>query len=100
CDLFLSFDVLEHSSDPLAFIREAARLLRPGGVAIIQTVIDRYGVVPPFQDRFADAFDDIEHLFIFTDKAILQLAKGAGLQVVSMHERVWVMGELFVLRKD
>src|SRR5258708_2749754 len=48
CNLFLAFDVLEHSADPLAFMVEARRLLRTGGIAIVQTPIDRYSGDPPF----------------------------------------------------
>lgn len=100
CDLFLSFDVLEHSPDPEAFVREAARLLRSGGVAIIQTAVDRYDNVPPFGRRFKDAFDGIEHLFIFTDKAILELARRAQLRAISLSERIWLMGEICILGKE
>lgn len=99
CDLFCSFDTLEHSPDPEEFVREAARLLRPGGVAIIQTAIDRYGTTPIFGDRFADMFDDVEHLFLFTDEAMRMLADRARLEVVSLDERIWIAGEVAVYRK-
>jgi SAM-dependent methyltransferase len=98
CDLFLSFDTLEHSPSPDAFIREVARLLVPNGVAIIQTAIERYAYTPPFGERF-DIFDDLEHLFLFTDEAITRLATEAGLDVVTLEERVWLGGEIAVLRK-
>lgn len=100
CNLFIACDVLEHVNNPEAFICEAARLLKPGGIAIIQTAIDRYDYVPPFGERFRDAFDDIEHLFIFTDKALLELARRSGLKVVTLSERIWLMGEICVLQKN
>jgi SAM-dependent methyltransferase len=98
CDLFLSFDVIEHSPCPDEFLREAARLLRPGGAAVIQTAIERYNFTPPFGERF-DMFDDVEHLFLFTDLAMGKLAEAAGLQVVSLQERLWLAGEVAVFRK-
>ncbi len=98
CDLFLAFDVLEHSPCPDEFMREAARLLRPGGVAIIQTAVDRYDFRPPFGDRF-DIFDDLEHLFLFTDLSLEQLADQAGLRVRSLRERIWLAGEIAVFEK-
>ena len=98
CDLFLAFDVLEHSPYPDQFLREAARLLHPGGVAIIQTAVDRYDFVPPFGERF-DMFDDLEHLFLFTNRGIEVLADRAGLRVVTLDERIWLAGEIAVLTK-
>src|SRR5262245_33638315 len=55
CDLFLAFDVFEHSPCPVLFLQEVARCLVPGGVAILQTAIDRYNFEIPFGDR-ADLF--------------------------------------------
>lgn len=98
CHLFLAFDVLEHSPDPEDFLREAARCLLPEGLAIIQTAIDRYDYEPPFGKRF-DMFDDIEHLFLFTDKAMEALAQKVGLEIVSLKERLWLAGEICVFRK-
>jgi SAM-dependent methyltransferase len=98
CDLFLAFDVLEHSPCPDAFIREAATLLNPGGVAIVQTPVDRYDFSPPFGDRF-DMFDDLEHLFLFSDRGLERMAHEAGLRVVSLEERLWLAGEIAVFEK-
>lgn len=98
CHLFLAFDVLEHSPCPVEFLREAGRHLVPNGVAIIQTAIDRYDYQPPFGPRF-DMFDDLEHLFLFTDKAIEALSIEAGLEIVSLREGLWLGGEACVFRK-
>lgn len=98
CNVFLAFDVLEHSPCPVEFLQQAARLLLPNGVAIIQTAIDRYDYQPPFGPRF-DIFDDLEHLFLFTDDAIKRLAAEAGLEIVSLQERPWLAGEVCVFRK-
>jgi 2-polyprenyl-3-methyl-5-hydroxy-6-metoxy-1,4-benzoquinol methylase len=98
CDLFLSFDVLEHSISPEIFLREAARLLPPYGIAIIQTPIDFQDLVPPFGDMFEKSFDDAQHLFVFTRKSIRMLAKRAGLEFRSEHQ--WRPGhEIVVLEK-
>jgi len=98
CNLFLAFDVLEHSPCPVEFLRQAARQLLPDGVAIIQTAIDRYDYQPPFGPRF-DMFDDLEHLFLFTDGAMKALATEAGLEIVSLKETLWLGGEACVFRK-
>ena len=100
CDIFLSCDVLEHVNEPEAFMNEAARLLNPGGIAIIQTAVDRYDYVPPFGRRFRHAFDDSEHVYIFTDKALQELARRAVLKVVTLSECIWLMGEICVFEKS
>jgi len=99
CDLFLAFDVIEHSKRPLDFLRRTAEMLVPGGIAIIQAPIHRNGDGRPFGKRFEDAFDDVEHLFVFTDDAIRILAQHSGLEVVTLEERLWLMGEIAVLKK-
>ncbi len=98
CDLFLAFDVLEHSPDPLVFLRGVTGILKGGGIAIIQTPIDRYELEPPFGEQFSKAFDDLEHLFLFTDKAIGELAQRSGLRVIDNTERLWLHHEICVLR--
>jgi SAM-dependent methyltransferase len=100
CDIFLAFDVIEHTPDPRAFVRRLAEVLRPGGVAILQTPIDRYPELErPFGSRFRDAFDDVEHCFLFTDEAVRRLAADARLEVVSLDERLWLHHEIAVFAK-
>lgn len=99
CDLFLAFDVIEHASDPSQFMLAVGRLLNPGGVAIIQTPIERYGYVPPFGDRFNSAFKEFEHLFLFTNKAMGMLSKIANLEIVTLDEKLWLHHEVCVFRK-
>ena len=99
CDLFLAFDVIEHSPDPIGFMDGISKVLAPDGIAIIQTPIERYGYKPPFGEKFGHAFDDVEHLFLFSDKAIRMLAAKADLEVVSASERLALHHETCVLRK-
>jgi len=99
CDLFLGFDVLEHSPNPDLFLDEVHRLLTPGGVAVLQTPIERYGYEPPFGEAFQISFSPYEHLFLFSTRAIEMLAKHSGLDIVNLDERLWIAGEICVLRK-
>lgn len=100
CDVFLAFDVLEHVPSPDEFMREAANLLNPGGVVIIQTPIDRYDYEPPLGKDVPVVFDDIEHLFVFVDKAMQELGARSGLEVVSFDEKPWNIGhELCIYKK-
>ena len=79
-------------------MREVSRCLLAKGVAIIQTAIDRYHYEPPFGERF-DMFDDLEHLFLFTNHAMEELAIRADLEIVSLKEGIWLAGEACVFRK-
>lgn len=99
CDLFLAFDVVEHSPEPDVFVKGIAGLLNPGGIAILQTPINRYDSEPPFAERFEAAFDDVEHLYLFTDAGMRELARRSALEVVSLSERLWLHHEVCVLRK-
>lgn len=98
CALFLAFDLMEHVPEPGVFVCEMARLVNPGGLAIIQTPIERYDYDHPFKAR-PDFFDDLEHLFLFTDKALLRLAALAQLEIVSLEDSLGSLGQICVLRK-
>lgn len=96
-DIFLAFDVLEHVPDPQKFLKSAYDLLSPNGIAIIQAPIDRYDYTPPFGERF-DMFNDLEHLFLFTDRAMEVMANNAGFEIVGV-DRLWLSGEIIILHK-
>lgn len=99
-DLFLAFDVLEHARNPVAFMAGAARVLRPGGVAIIQTPVDRNPELePPFGKGSRHVFDDVEHCFLFTDEGLRRLAGATGLVVSDLSEALWVQHEICVFEK-
>lgn len=97
CDAFLAFDVLEHSPEPLAFLRAARELLRPGGVAIIQTPIERRDRADPFADR-PDFFDDLQHLYLFSEASFRRLAQEAGLRLVQLEDAPQKLGQVAVLK--
>lgn len=98
CDLFLAFDVIEHTPCPYEFMRQAAQLLVPGGVAIIQTPIEYRPCEPPFGEMHHQVFDDLEHLYVFTPKSIEDLAESARFSVLAEDE--WHLAhEIVVLRR-
>mgnify|MGYP001197456289 FL=1 len=98
-NLFLSFDVLEHSMEPLRFIKGISEHLESGGVAILQTAIDRYNADPPFGEQFEKIFDDVEHTYIYTDDAIRLLVESTDLHIISLDHRTSLAGEMIVLEK-
>ena len=71
-DTVLSIQVLEHTFDPLAMVREISRVLRPGGAAIF--LIPQTSVLhhPP------------KHYYNFTRFWMLKAADVAGLKIVEL----------------
>jgi 2-polyprenyl-3-methyl-5-hydroxy-6-metoxy-1,4-benzoquinol methylase len=90
--------VAEHVPDPLKFWNEVAGLLKPGAVAILQTPVECHDYDHPFKER-PDFFDEVEHLFLFTDNAIRKLTAAAQLQLVALEDARASLGQICVLRK-
>ena len=80
-DLVLASEVLEHVARPHDAVREIARILKPGGVAIITV---------PHLSRIHDAPSDY---FRFTRYGMEEVAASAGLEVL----RIENVGSIFSL---
>ena len=57
-DVVFSKSLIEHLSDPLSYLEEACRVLKPGGLLIT--------MVPDWQANFKTYFDDFTHRTPFT----------------------------------
>jgi SAM-dependent methyltransferase len=57
-DVVFSKSLIEHLSDPLSYLEEARRVLKPGGLLIT--------MVPDWQANFKTYFDDFTHRTPFT----------------------------------
>jgi hypothetical protein len=69
CDLFLAFDVFEHSLDHKKFLHAVSQLLSPSGLAIILSPIEFTDVIPPFGEMHDKTFDDTFLFFPGEDSA-------------------------------
>jgi len=86
-DAVTSSHVIEHVHDPLAFLRECARVTKPGGRVVVVTPntgslghrrlgTDWIGLDPP------------RHLYLFTRATLRRLAEKAGLAVLTVRSSV------------
>nr|WP_321443986.1 class I SAM-dependent methyltransferase [uncultured Cohaesibacter sp.] len=78
-DIVCSFQVLEHTPDPVAFLKDVYQALKPGGRAFIE-VPNLYDPllttwkVPSYTQFYYHA----EHLFYFSGEALKQACRDAG----------------------
>lgn len=99
CDLLLAFDVAEHTADPVGFWCGMAKVLQPGGVAIVQTPIECSNYAQPFKTR-PEFFDGLEHLYLYTDTSVRKLAKLACLEILALEDAMGgYLSQVCVLNK-
>jgi len=96
--LVTAIDVIEHVSDPAAFLVQLRERLRPGGLAYLETpnirsMVYRFG--QSFSNltggRPAGLFDRLfppQHVQYFTPSSFRALAQGAGFNIVRLDCRI------------
>ncbi len=88
-DVVTLWDVIEHLPDPLAALRAATRVLRPGGLIVLSTG-DYASLAARLSGSHWHLFNLPEHLWFFTPASLRQLLDRAGLTAVDCcYELCW-----------
>jgi SAM-dependent methyltransferase len=83
-DLVLLIATIEHVEDPLAVIRAAARLLKPGGRAVVITDNTSTLDYRFFGGRHWGGYHFPRHWNLFNKRSLAQLTEAAGLEVADL----------------
>lgn len=83
-DLVVMSHSLEHCLDPVAAMASVKRMLAPGGHAYIEVPNAGCHHFEEFR-QCSEMFDAPRHLWFFTDDALSEVARGAGLRVERWH---------------
>ncbi|MDZ4118033.1 class I SAM-dependent methyltransferase [Phaeovulum sp.] len=97
-DVLCSFHVIEHVPDPRAHLAEAARVVRPGGLAIVATPNANSWQQRLFR-RLSPNFDSA-HLRVFSQASLQHLAGETGWSVVRVETPEYTSGWLRVVSKS
>jgi SAM-dependent methyltransferase len=82
-DVILASHLIEHLNDPASFVREAYRLLKPGGHLFVTTPNIAGFQARLFRGRWRSAIFD--HLYLFSIKTLKALLAKAGFKIESLY---------------
>ena len=80
-DIVYSKSFIEHLNNPIDFIHEAHRILKPGGMLVTLT--------PDWEVQFRKFFDDYTHVSPFTSISLLEIQQAVGfsnIQVLKLRQ--------------
>ncbi|MFI3214121.1 MAG: class I SAM-dependent methyltransferase, partial [Eubacteriales bacterium] len=88
-EVIVSFDVLEHITEPKLFITQCLKHLKHSGVLCIQTPCFSNQNVSDKSNRFRQLLIKDEHVFLYSRKSIQLLLEEAGLKYFQFEPAVF-----------
>jgi SAM-dependent methyltransferase len=85
-DVVLAFELIEHIARPSVFIREAQRLLRPGGFLVLTTPNADCGRQTGWS-HWAGFLSSFEHLYFFDRESLDRVLKRNGMSIVDIYSQ-------------
>ncbi|NDQ56076.1 MAG: glycosyltransferase [Acidipila sp.] len=96
-DLVTLWDVIEHLHDPLGQLKEAYRLLRPGGIFVLSTM-DAGCTFARLAGRRWPWFMRM-HLYYFTPGTVTKFLQAAGFEVITIERHKRVISARYLFEK-
>jgi SAM-dependent methyltransferase len=90
-DVVAFSDVFEHITDPLAFLREAARFIKPDGVLYVKVPNVKWSMFKQKMLAMAGRYpkqglwDAYEHVVHYSDKTLTRMLEKAGYEVLKIR---------------
>lgn len=85
-DLVCAFQVIEHTSDPVAFLSDIRTVMRPGAVAFIEAPNLNDHLLSVWDiPEYRDFYYHSDHRFYFTAKSLEAVARKAGFENVEIQ---------------
>ena len=96
-DVVTVWDVLEHVGDPMGFLRECHRVLKPGGLIVVNCPDIGSWIARLMGRRWLMLVST--HLYYFTRRTLGELLRGAGFEVVQMRPHIQWLELDYVLKR-
>lgn len=100
-DLALSFHVIEHTEDPIDYLEDIYRLLKPGGKAYVHTPNLNDILMKVAFDKFAPFNFRTQHNYYFTEKSLCWMSEKAGFSVekITFHQEFSMSNMMYWLKE-
>lgn len=103
-DIIALMDVLEHLPDPVATVRHCVKLLKKGGVLLIQTPQfpegQTFDELSRAGNRFLEMLKPDEHLYLYSERSVRLLFEPTGFTHVAFERALFSHYDMFFLVSD